>query len=264
MSKSEVRKGNYKKKDIKKAARRLRDYINDDIQTRNADECLDEESGFDPEFDSDSDEIGFGPKFESEGDSKPKTDAKPKAKSTKTKTVEQRFDEVYDVLDKVGELFGCQGAMVKNHTMRLEKVEGRLDVLEAASSKKSTVDTKTVESKNEPKEPEPLTKKPEPQAATKVEEPKKQPEANPRTEEPKRSKCELVKISASRSSYHEGPELRFKYWDWKASCWKGPKRDLWAAKAAGNGTYEPVWVWLDANGELDHIMSPEEIEKYCP
>ena len=118
MSKSEVRKGNYKRKDIKKAAKRLRDYINDDIQTRNADECLDEESGFDPEFDSDSDEIGFGPKFESEGDSKPKADAKPKAKSTKTKTVEQRFDEVYDVLDKVGELFDRMVTFTKERAFK--------------------------------------------------------------------------------------------------------------------------------------------------
>ena len=262
MSKEAVRKG-YKSKDIKRAAKKLREKINEDITSRVNEESFELEDGFDPEFDSKSDELGFGPKFESKGDSTPKSESKPKAK---TKSVDARFEEVYDVLDKVGELFGCQGAMVKNHTMRLDKVEERLDVLEAAPTKVA-VETKKVESKAvNPKETEPIKESAEPQVVTKVEEPKKQPEPEVRKEEPKRSKFELVKLPeshASRSCYHEGPEMRYKYWDWKAQCWK-IKRDLFAAKAAGNGTWEPIWVWNDSNGELDHIMTPEEIESYCP
>ena len=59
-----------------------------------------------------------------------------------------------------------------------------------------------------------------------------------------------------------GPGLAYKYWIPKLKMW-GIKVDLWAAKRAGNGVYEPVWVWF-VDGAIDHILDAEEVRQYAP
>lgn len=60
-----------------------------------------------------------------------------------------------------------------------------------------------------------------------------------------------------------GPTMMYKWWDVRKKRWGYPKNDLFAAKQAGNGIWEPVWVWT-VNGQIDHVLSDEEIEEYCP
>ena len=70
-------------------------------------------------------------------------------------------------------------------------------------------------------------------------------------------------ISCSAFKHGEGPGYAFKYWNAQARIW-GMKTDLWSARQAGNGIYSPVWVWYRPDGTVDHVLSIEEIEKYCP
>ena len=72
-----------------------------------------------------------------------------------------------------------------------------------------------------------------------------------------------VPVAPIGAALSEGPTRMYKYWDYKHGVWAGPKRDLFAAMAAGNGVWEPVWVWTK-DGKIDHFLTMEEIEKYCP
>lgn len=59
-----------------------------------------------------------------------------------------------------------------------------------------------------------------------------------------------------------GPGHVYKYWNWQKGKWQFTT-DLWAANQAGNGVFDILWGWYQ-NGVLDHILSDEEIEQYCP
>ena len=60
----------------------------------------------------------------------------------------------------------------------------------------------------------------------------------------------------------DGPGYAYKYWDASRRLWL-PTTDIWAAKQAGNGVYEPMWVWYK-KGQIHHVMDKEEIRKYVP
>ena len=96
---------------------------------------------------------------------------------------------------------------------------------------------------------------------TKSETPKPKEDPKPQPEEQKYQRVNTG--TALNGMLVNGPMLYYKYWDYETGSWAGPKRDLFAAKAAGNGTWEPVWVWM-TNGKIDHVMTKAEIEKYCP
>ena len=59
-----------------------------------------------------------------------------------------------------------------------------------------------------------------------------------------------------------GPGYAFKYWDAEKRFWF-IKSDIWAAKQAGNGIYEPVWVWYE-KGQIRRLLDKDEIERYAP
>ena len=63
-------------------------------------------------------------------------------------------------------------------------------------------------------------------------------------------------------SLPDGPARMYLYWDYQARTWRGPKQDLFAAKQAGSD-WKPVWVWIKS-GLIDHFLTQEEIDKYCP
>ena len=71
-----------------------------------------------------------------------------------------------------------------------------------------------------------------------------------------------VKDYSGDGEVYNGPGYAYLYWSAKYRRW-GIKTDLWAAKQAGNGVYEPIWVWYK-DGKIDHILSEDEIKKYTP
>ena len=32
----------------------------------------------------------------------------------------------------------------------------------------------------------------------------------------------------------------------------------------GNGSFDPIWVWFDNDGNIDHALTPEEIQRVRP
>ncbi len=64
--------------------------------------------------------------------------------------------------------------------------------------------------------------------------------------------------------HREGPGMAYVYWDYTSKRWRGPVASLFAAKQAGNGVWEPRWYWFKADGSIDHQLSTDEIERYCP
>ncbi len=64
--------------------------------------------------------------------------------------------------------------------------------------------------------------------------------------------------------HREGPGIAYVYWDYTSKRWRGPVASLFAAKQAGNGVWEPRWYWFNADGSIDHQLSADEIERYCP
>ncbi len=63
-------------------------------------------------------------------------------------------------------------------------------------------------------------------------------------------------------SLKNGPGYAYTYWDYEAGC-RQLTSNIWAAKQAGNGTYEIVWAYY-RNDVIDHLLSKEEIKKYIP
>ena len=72
----------------------------------------------------------------------------------------------------------------------------------------------------------------------------------------------VVPTSASVPVVLDGPGYAFKYWDAEKRLWF-IKADIWAAKQAGNGVYEPVWVWYE-KGQIRRLLDADEIERYTP
>lgn len=63
-------------------------------------------------------------------------------------------------------------------------------------------------------------------------------------------------------NFPDGPRRMYLYWDYKSNAWRGPKADLFAAEQAGSD-WKPVWVWI-TSGKVDHFLTKDEIDKYCP
>ncbi|MBR2725361.1 hypothetical protein IKF28_02340 [Candidatus Saccharibacteria bacterium] len=61
---------------------------------------------------------------------------------------------------------------------------------------------------------------------------------------------------------NDGPGYAYKFWDAKTRTY-GISKDIWAAKQISNGAYDPIWVWYK-NGQIDHILSDDEIRRYTP
>ena len=63
-------------------------------------------------------------------------------------------------------------------------------------------------------------------------------------------------------NFPDGPRRMYLYWDHNTRTWRGPKADLFAAEQAGSD-WKPTWVWIKG-GKVDHFLTQEEIDKYCP
>ena len=101
--------------------------------------------------------------------------------------------------------------------------------------------------------------KPEP-----VPEPKSGPEPEPKSEPaPEPAKTENTEAKPiSGACYRNGVGYAFKFWQAATRTW-GLTSDVWAAKQISNGVYDPIWVWYE-NGQIDHILSDDEIIKFVP
>lgn len=60
----------------------------------------------------------------------------------------------------------------------------------------------------------------------------------------------------------DGPGYAYKYWVAESNTY-GITRDIFAAKQASNGAYDPIWVWYK-DGKIDHALSIDELRKYAP
>ena len=97
-----------------------------------------------------------------------------------------------------------------------------------------------------------------------VPEPKSGPEPEPKSEPaPEPAKTENTEAKPiSGACYRNGAGYAFKFWQAATRTW-GLTSDVWAAKQISNGVYDPIWVWYE-NGQIDHILSDDEIKKFVP
>ncbi len=95
-------------------------------------------------------------------------------------------------------------------------------------------------------------------------EPKPGPEPEPKSEPaPEPAKTENTEAKPiSGACYRNGAGYAFKFWQAATRTW-GLTSDVWAAKQISNGVYDPIWVWYE-DGQIDHILSDDEIKKFVP
>lgn len=79
---------------------------------------------------------------------------------------------------------------------------------------------------------------------------------------PKASPVAPVSCAIATNSVPDGPGHGYKYYDFEAQGFFITS-DLWKAKQLGHGVYDILWVWYK-DGHIDHIMTGEELAKYCP
>lgn len=101
-------------------------------------------------------------------------------------------------------------------------------------------------------EPEPVSE-PEP---TPEPTPKPEPKPEPETE----PKIEIRPVGGACCK--NGAGYAFKFWQAATRTW-GLTSDIWAAKQLSNGVYDPIWVYY-VDGNIDHILSGDEIRKFVP
>ena len=87
-----------------------------------------------------------------------------------------------------------------------------------------------------------------------------EPKSEPAPEPAKTENTEAKPISGA--CYRNGAGYAFKFWQAATRTW-GLTSDVWAAKQISNGVYDPIWVWYE-NGQIDHILSDDEIKKFVP
>ena len=93
-----------------------------------------------------------------------------------------------------------------------------------------------------------------------VSEPEPTPEPTPKPEPEAEPKIEIRPVGGACCK--NGAGYAFKFWQAATRTW-GLTSDVWAAKQISNGVYDPIWVWYE-NGQIDHILSDDEIKKFVP
>lgn len=63
-------------------------------------------------------------------------------------------------------------------------------------------------------------------------------------------------------SCQNGPGQAYKFWDYKAHCWRYTS-NIFLAKQVSNGLWEIVYVWYD-DGIVHHELSLDDARKYLP
>lgn len=78
--------------------------------------------------------------------------------------------------------------------------------------------------------------------------------------------CATEEVVGKDYDLSDGPHKMWQYWDHTAKLWRGPSREVTTAAAVVGGDLSlvralPVWI---KNGRIDHVLTPEEAEKYLP
>ena len=172
-----------------------------------------------------------------------------KAKGS-SETVAKESSEMQDCIKLLTKTLSEQKEILCNHKETLSNHENRISILEEKLDVKA--DAKTAEKADDADKADEAGKKPDDTKDVKT------TDASDATQPQTKSQPQYTKYPLTN-----GPTRMYKFWDHQKQVWGFPKHDLFAAKAAGNGVWEPVWVWT-VNGEIDHFLSKEEIIKYCP
>ncbi len=106
---------------------------------------------------------------------------------------------------------------------------------------------------------------PEKKAATSDGETAKEAEAKTEAASPSDTSATTATKSAEPDPVVTGVRVgyAYKYWHAETGSW-GITSNIWAAKQASTGVYDPIWVWYDVNGHIDRLLTPEEVVRYTP
>lgn len=174
-----------------------------------------------------------------------------KEEKAKTTTIE----EIASKLDNLTEI--THGLILS-----FANTKERLDAIEAKKAEETATE-KEAPAAEEPAKVEEPAKAEEP---AKVETPAKAEEPAKKAEEPKQ-RAEMVKLEKREKEevFTVVPPvttiakfaLAYRYYDFRKQDYEITP-NLWKAKALGD--YTPVYVAYDNNGNIDHILSPAELE----
>ncbi|MDO4752971.1 MAG: hypothetical protein Q4A36_01930 [Candidatus Saccharibacteria bacterium] len=90
-----------------------------------------------------------------------------------------------------------------------------------------------------------------------------QKEAPPQRQQKKANPPQDVAPATLDYTYHkDGVGKAYKYWDAETRTW-GITSDYWAARQIGGDIWSVIWVWY-SDGQIDHLLSVEEMKRYLP
>ena len=110
-----------------------------------------------------------------------------------------------------------------------------------------------------PKAEKPKAEKPKAESDPKGTKPA---DPDPNKPTPKAEKPKTVVTTCCSSGIANGPGKAYRYWDYQSRCWLLTP-DIWRANQASNGEWDPIWV-MYKDGEIHHILTNDELRKYCP
>ena len=160
--------------------------------------------------------------------------------------VKHPSDQVAECLEKLTNLGESNAKKIDSNTQNIGALDKRLTAVEEFCKKcEGNPSNRTIHPQPQPQpapQPQPvlrITPQPAPQP---------QPVVQP--------------VKSVGYNFPDGPRKMYLYWDHNTRTWRGPKADLFAAEQAGSD-WKPTWVWIKG-GKVDHFLTQEEIDKYCP
>ena len=92
---------------------------------------------------------------------------------------------------------------------------------------------------------------------------RQQKKADPPQQQKKANPPQDVAPATLDYTYHkDGVGKAYKYWDAETRTW-GITSDYWAARQIGGDIWSVIWVWY-SDGQIDHLLSVEEMKRYLP
>ena len=145
-----------------------------------------------------------------------------------------------------------------------ERVRERKAEAEKAKGEKPKADPNKEKPKADPNKEKPKAEKPKAEKPKAESDPKgtKPADPDPNKEKPKAEKPKTVVTTCCSSGIANGPGKAYRYWDYQSRCWLLTP-DIWRANQASNGEWDPIWV-MYKDGEIHHILTNDELRKYCP
>lgn len=86
-------------------------------------------------------------------------------------------------------------------------------------------------------------------------------EAEDEAEETEEAEDESITVPVE-CRLKDGPLKAYKYWHYETKSWI-LTTDLWVANQSSPNQWEVIWIWI-TDGQIDHIMTPEEMQEYLP